>query len=101
LLDIVFLILSIILPFKNITYLAIFLPTLFLYPFILEPIYLLIFKIKKKLFSKDWNHADLHLNFANKNNICYHDDYNIKVFGLEKKSPFDSMKYKRTLDKIG
>lgn len=67
--------------------------SLFFYPWVLEPLLWIYFKIIYKCYRRPYN-MKLDKKTAN---VIYHPKYNIKLCGIEKKHPFDSCKYERIL----
>ena len=67
--------------------------SLFLYPWVLEPILWVFYRIIYKCTKRPYQ-MKLDKNTAN---LIYHPDYNVKLCGIEKKHPFDSCKYERVL----
>ena len=69
---------------------------LFVYPWILEPILWVFFKIIYCCYKRPY--YDDFKNISSRGaNLVYHPKYNIKLCGIEKKHPFDSCKYERVL----
>ena len=66
---------------------------LFLYPFLLEFLFLIKYKLLRGDPSKDIMKHN-HEKFTGKIPICYRHEYNFTACGLEKLHPFDSSKYR-------
>lgn len=70
---------------------------IFIYPIILELIYLVCYKIFRRNPDNEILYHN-HIKYHEKIPICYSSDYNITALGLEKLHPFDSTKYKNGIN---
>jgi hypothetical protein len=69
----------------------------FLYPWVWEPILMIIYRIKNCCTKRPYIDPFDDLSRRG-SNLVYHPKYNMKLCGIEKHHPFDSCKYERVIN---